>query len=162
MDEIERGSFSIDSLTGDDVDTDGDKIYNAIKKRLKRSNIGPDVKRDKLMSEFAIINTSARLNEIDDKLGKTPLKYYAEFLKKNVFDNIKYKSSAEDFIGRFYGEFMSYSGGDGQTLGIVLTPAHICELFCDLLDVKPDDIVLDANCIDMIQSHREFSLRKAA
>ena len=162
LDEIERGSFSIDSLTGDDVDTDGDKIYNAIKKRLKRSNIGPDVKRDKLMSEFAIINTSARLNEIDDKLGKTPLKYYAEFLKKNVFDNIKYKSSAEDFIGRFYGEFMSYSGGDGQTLGIVLTPAHICELFCDLLDVKPDDIVLDANCIDMIQSHREFSLRKAA
>lgn len=40
LDEIESGSFSIDSLTGDDVDTDGDKIYNAIKKRLKRSNVG--------------------------------------------------------------------------------------------------------------------------
>lgn len=87
LDEIESGSFSIDSLTGDDVDTDGDKIYNAIKKRLKRSNVGPDAKRDKLMSEFAIIRTSARLNEVDDKLGKTPLKYYAEFLKKNVFDS---------------------------------------------------------------------------
>lgn len=146
LDEIESGSFSIDSLTGDDVDTDGDKIYNAIKKRLKRSNVGPDAKRDKLMSEFAIIRTSARLNEVDNRLGKTPLKYYAEFLKKNVFDNIKYKSSAEDFIGRFYGEFMSYSGGDGQTLGIVLTPAHICELFCDLLDVQSDDIVLDPCC----------------
>ncbi|WP_418751544.1 HsdM family class I SAM-dependent methyltransferase [Frisingicoccus sp.] len=146
LDEIESGSFSIDSLTGDDIDTDGDKIYNAIKKRLKRSNVGPDAKRDKLMSEFAIIRTSARLNEIDDKLGKTPLKYYAEFLKKNVFDSIKYKSTSEDFIGRFYGEFMSYSGGDGQTLGIVLTPAHICELFCDLLDVQPDDIVLDPCC----------------
>lgn len=146
LDEIESGSFSIDSLTGDDVDTDGDKIYNAIKKRLKRSNVGPDAKRDKLMSEFAIIRTSARLNEVDNRLGKTPLKYYAEFLKKNVFDNIKYKSSAEDFIGHFYGEFMSYSGGDGQTLGIVLTPAHICELFCDLLDVQSDDIVLDPCC----------------
>ena len=146
LDEIESGSFSIDSLTGDDVGTDGDKIYNAIKKRLKRSNVGPDAKRDKLMSEFAIIRTSTRLNEVDDKLGKTPLRYYAEFLKKNVFDNIKYKSSAEDFIGRFYGEFMSYSGGDGQTLGIVLTPAHICELFCDLLDVQSDDIVLDPCC----------------
>lgn len=146
LDEIESGSFSIDSLTGDNLDTDGEKVYNAIQKRLKRSNVGPDAKRDKLMSEFAIIKTSARLNEIDDKLKKTPLKYYAEFLKKNVFDNIKYKSSAEDFIGRFYGEFMSYSGGDGQTLGIVLTPAHICELFCDLLNVQPDDIVLDPTC----------------
>jgi type I restriction-modification system DNA methylase subunit len=41
---------------------------------------------------------------------------------------------------------MSYSGGDGQTLGIVLTPKHITQLFCDLLDVKPDDIVFDPCC----------------
>ena len=146
LDEISSGSFSIESLTGDDVDTDGDKIYEAIKKRMKRSNVGPDAKRDKLMSEFAIIRTSARLNAIDNKLGKTPLRYYAEFLKTNVFDNIKYRSASEDFIGRFYGEFMSYSGGDGQSLGIVLTPAHICDLFCELLDVQPNDIVLDPCC----------------
>ena len=146
LDEIKSGSFSIDSLTGDDIDTDGDKIYEAIKKRLKRSNVGPDAKRDKLMSEFAIIRTSTRLNTVEDTLGKTPLKYYAEFLKERVFDYIKGRSSSEDFIGRFYGEFMSYSGGDGQTLGIVLTPAHICELFCDLLDVQPNDIVLDPCC----------------
>ncbi len=43
------------------------------------------------------------------------------------------------------------SGGDGQSLGIVLTPAHICELFCDLLDVKPDDIVLDKAVPRLIQ-----------
>ena len=148
LDEIKSGSFSLGSLTGDEMDgaTDGDKIYEAIKRRLKRSNVGPDAKRDKLMSEFAIIRTSARLNTVDDTLGKTPLKYYAEFLKERVFDYIKGRSSSEDFIGRFYGEFMSYSGGDGQTLGIVLTPAHICELFCDLLDVQPNDIVLDPCC----------------
>lgn len=146
LDEISTGSFSIASLTGDSEKTDGDKIYEAIQTRLKRSNVGPDVKRDKLMSEFAIIRTSTRLNTVDDKLAKTPLKFYAEFLKTHVFDVIKAKSTSEDFIGRFYGEFMSYSGGDGQTLGIVLTPAHICDLFCDLLDVKPDDIVLDPCC----------------
>ncbi len=101
LDEIKSGSFSLDSLTGDDIDTDGDKIYEAIKKRLKRSNVGPDAKRDKLMSEFAIIRTSARLNTVDDTLGKTPLKYYAEFLKERVFDYIKGRSSSEDFIGRF-------------------------------------------------------------
>lgn len=138
--------FKVEDLQGDDVTTDGSLIYDAIQRRLKASNVGPDAKRDKLMSEFAIIKTSARLNEIDEKLGKTPLKYYTEFLKKNVFDSIKYKSSTEDFIGRFYGEFMHYSGGDGQSLGIVLTPAHICDLFCDLLEVKPDDIVLDPCC----------------
>lgn len=138
--------FNIENLQGDDETTDGSLIYDAIQRRLKASNVEPDAKRDKLMSEFAIIKTSARLNEVDEKLGKTPLKFYTEFLKKNVFDSIKYKSSSEDFIGRFYGEFMHYSGGDGQSLGIVLTPAHICELFCDLLDVKPDDIVLDPCC----------------
>lgn len=146
LDEIKSGSFSIDFLTGDTEKTDGDKIYEAIKTRLKRSNVGPDAKRDKLMSEFAIIRTSARLNTMDDALGKTPLKFYAEFLKEHVFPYVKNKSSAEDYVGRFYGEFMSYSGGDGQTLGIVLTPAHICELFCDLLDVQPNDIVLDPCC----------------
>lgn len=41
---------------------------------------------------------------------------------------------------------MSYSGGDGQTLGIILTPSHICDLFCDILDVGPEDIVLDPCC----------------
>lgn len=135
--------FKPDDLLGDETTTDGQLIYDAIQRRLKASNVGPDAKRDKLMSEFSIIRTSARLNEVDAKLGKTPLKFYTKFLKKNVFDNIKYRSSSEDFIGRFYGEFMSYSGGDGQTLGIVLTPRHICDLFCDLLNVQPSDIVLD-------------------
>lgn len=138
--------FKPDDLLGDETTTDGQLIYDAIKRRLKASNVGPDAKRDKLMSEFSIIRTSARLNEVDTKLSKTPLKFYTEFLKKNVFDNIKYRSSSEDFIGRFYGEFMRYSGGDGQTLGIVLTPRHICDLFCDLLDIQATDIVLDPCC----------------
>lgn len=138
--------FKVDDLLGDESTTDGQLIYEAIKRRLKASNVGPDAKRDKLMSEFAIIRTSARLNEIDSRLGKTPLKFYTEFLKKNVFDNIKYHSTSEDFIGRFYGEFMSYSGGDGQSLGIILTPRHICDLFCELLNVQATDIVLDPCC----------------
>ena len=138
--------FDVDQLKGDRDYTDGDLVYDAIKRRLKASNVGPDAKRDKLMSEFAIIKTSARLNTVDSTLGMTPLKYYTQFLKDRVFNSIKYKSSSEDFIGRFYGEFMSYSGGDGQSLGIVLTPAHICELFCDLLDVGPEDTVLDPCC----------------
>lgn len=138
--------FDIGQLKGDAEITDGSLIYEAIKRRLKASNVGPDAKRDKLMSEFAIIWTSARLNEVDATLGMTPLKYYTQFLEDNVFLSLKRRSSSEDFIGRFYGEFMSYSGGDGQSLGIVLTPAHICELFCDLLEVDETDTVLDPCC----------------
>lgn len=33
---------------------------------------------------------------------------------------------------------MSYSGGDGQTLGIVLTPKHITELFCRFIRFEKD------------------------
>ncbi len=119
---------------------------NAIRGRLTRSNVGPDAKRDKLLREFAIFQTSVRLNEINNVLGKTPLKYYTEFLYERVFKNIKYQKTSEDFIGRFYGEFMSYSGGDGQTLGIVLTPKHICDLMCELVDVGTNDTVLDPTC----------------
>ena len=68
------------------------------------------------------------ISKINETLGKTPLKYYTEFLYEHVFKNIKYQKTSEDFIGRFYGEFMSYSGGDGQTLGIILTPRHITDL----------------------------------
>ena len=52
----------------------------------------------------------------------------------------------EDYLGRFYGEFVSYSGGDGQALGVVLTPRHITELFCELVDLKPTDVIFDPCC----------------
>lgn len=160
LDEIEYGGFSIASLTGDQIagNRDGDKLMNAIRTRLTRSNVGPDAKKDKLLAEFDILQTSFRLNEINETLskkhgktqgktlGKTPLKFYTEFLYEHVFKNIKYQKTSEDFIGRFYGEFMSYSGGDGQTLGIILTPHHITDLMCDLVDIQPDDVVLDPTC----------------
>lgn len=148
LDEIEPGGFSIDSLAGDQLagNCDGDKLMNAIKTRLTRSNVGPDAKKDKLLSEFTILQKSFRLNEVNNALGKTPLKFYTEFLYERVFRNIKYQKTSEDFIGRFYAEFMSYSGGDGQTLGIILTPRHITDLMCDLVDVRADDVVLDPTC----------------
>ena len=146
LNEIEKKSFSIDNLVGDTVETDGQKIYKAIESNLKRVNVQPQVKLDKILSQFSIIRDTQILNEINDTLGETPLKYYAKFLYEKIFKSIKYTSSSEDYLGRFYGEFMSYSGGDGQTLGIVLTPKHITELFCELLNLKPEDVVLDPCC----------------
>lgn len=144
--ESEYRNFSIDSLIGDTLNTDGQKIFEAIHSNLRRANVQPEVKKDKLLSQFSLIKDSQILNEINPRLGKTPLRYYTEFLNDNLYQNIRYNKSAEDYIGRFYGEFMSYSGGDGQTLGIVLTPKHITELFCELLGLQSSDVVLDPCC----------------
>lgn len=144
--EAEFKNFSISDLTGDTIKTDGQKIYDAIDANLKRANVSPAVKKDKILGQFAFIKDTVKLNEIDEKLIKTPLKHFTEFLFEKIYRSIRYSQSAEDYIGRFYGEFMSYSGGDGQTLGIILTPKHITQLFCDLLDLKPDDVVFDPCC----------------
>lgn len=144
--EIEKGSFNLNQLNGDNIDTDGNKIYTAIDKNLQRSTVSPETKKDKLLTQFAVIKDTKILNEKNTTLGKTPLKYYAEQIYENIYKTIKYTKTAEDYLGRFYGEFMSYSGGDGQTLGIILTPKHITQLFCDLAELKPNDIVFDPCC----------------
>lgn len=144
--ETEFKSFTISELTGDNIKTDGQKIFDAIKSNLTRSNVAPEVKKDKILSQFSLIQDTKILNEINPRLNKTPLKHFTEFLVNKLYKSVKYNNSSEDYLGRFYGEFMSYSGGDGQTLGIVLTPKHITDLFCDLVDIKPNDVVLDPCC----------------
>lgn len=144
--EMEHKGFSIESLIGDETNTDGEKIYEAIEKNLKRANVAPQVKKEKLLSQFLVIKDTKAINELNEGLKKTPLKHFTEFLYENIYKNIKHLQSSEDYLGRFYGEFMSYSGGDGQSLGIVLTPKHITELFCDLVDLKPTASVLDPCC----------------
>ena len=144
--EIEHKNFPIDDLNGDSNKTDGEKIYAASESHVKRANVTPDTKRDKILSQFAVIKDTAKINEIEPWLKKTPLRHYTEFLYNHIFKSVRFHASAEDYIGLFYGEFMSYSGGDGQSLGIVLTPNHITTLFCDLLDLMPTDRVLDPCC----------------
>lgn len=144
--EMEYKGFSIDDLIGDTINTDGEKIYDAIEKNLKRANVSPVVKKDKLLTQFSVIKDTKAINVVNKTLKKSPLKHFTEFLYENIYKNIKYIHSSEDYLGRFYGEFMSYSGGDGQNLGIVLTPKHITELFCDLAELKPTDSILDPCC----------------
>lgn len=146
LEEIAYKNFAIEDLNSDAIKTDGEKIYEAICANLKRADVSPQTKLDKILNQFLIIKDNKDINHHNETLGKTPLKHYTEFLYKNIHQNIKKTYSSEDYLGRFYGEFMSYSGGDGQTLGIVLTPKHITELFCDLVDIKPTDKVFDPCC----------------
>lgn len=134
-----------DQLKGDNLKTDGKIIFDALSTHMTRVEVKPETKKEQVLAQFDIIKNRTLLNQIDERLEKTPLKYFTEFLQKNVFSSIV-ESSTEDILGRFYGEFIRYTGGDGQTLGVVLTPRHITELFCDLVDLQPTDVVFDPCC----------------
>ena len=136
--------FKLDSLTGDDTDTDGAKLYRELTNSLNRARVRPEVKREQVLNQFTLIKDRPTLNAIRPNLGKTPLRFFAEFLNGKIYNSIN--NSAEDYLGRFYSEFVKYSGGDGQTLGVVMTPPHITELFCDLVNLKSDDVVFDPCC----------------
>lgn len=144
LDEIDKKNFEIKALTGDRVKTDGEKIYDAIVSKLSRDSGQP--KKNKILAQFNIFKTSEILNTINSSLNKTPLRFFAEFLYEHIYKIIKLTSTSEDYLGRFYSESMSYGGGDGQELGIVLTPRHITDLFCDLVQLRKDDVVIDPCC----------------
>ena len=83
-----------------------------------------------------IIQTSKILNTESPALGKTPLKYFEEFLHDN------FSGYQGDLLSELYGG--AYS--DGHNLGIVLTPEHITELCCELLNLQAGDTVFEPCC----------------
>lgn len=142
---LREDSNIANQLKGDNLKTDGKIIFDALSTHMTRVEVKPETKKEQVLAQFDIIKNRTLLNQIDERLEKTPLKYFTEFLQKNVYASVV-ANSTEDVLGRFYGEFIRYSGGDGQTLGVVLTPSHITEIFCDLIDLKPNDIVFDPCC----------------
>lgn len=145
-------NFKVEDLNGDEIRTDGEKIYDAIEDYMRRVKVTPQTKKDKVLRQFNIIRDRTLLNEVDERipnkeeeLAKTPLKYFTEFIQTKILASIT-ANVKEDVLGNFYGEFMKYSGGDGKSLGVVLTPPHITELFCDLAELRPTDIILDPCC----------------
>lgn len=139
--------FHTEQLNGSSENgcTDGDRIFRALSDYMTIVHVEPQVKKEQVLAQFAIVKNRPILSQFNEHLGKTPLRYFAEYLDSNVLTAIQ-NNHPEDVLGRFYGEFISYSGGDGQSLGVVLTPKHITELFCQLVDLKPSDRVLDPCC----------------
>jgi len=138
--------LNLDDLNGERLlnKKDGVKIYELVKSKLYRLDV-PEDKRDKILNEFSIIKNSEKLNTFDEYLDGTPIKYFTGYIKKHIYPTLLH-STSEDILGHFYGEFVRYSGGDGQNLGVVLTPSHITELFTELLDIKPSDKIIDPCC----------------
>jgi len=137
--------FEVDYLKGDKRSTDGIKIFRSVENFMREVEVSPETKLKVVLNQFNLIKDRPALNQINKFLEKTPLKFFTEFINDNILASIK-ANAKEDVLGNFYGEFMRYSGGDGQSLGVVLTPHHITELFCDLLELQKDDNVFDPCC----------------
>lgn len=73
------------------------------------------------------------------------VKYFINYLQKNIQPLVEHSNIGYDVIGRFYIEFIRYAASE-QKSGLVLTPAHITELFCDLAELRLDDVVYDPCC----------------
>ncbi|MEG1160325.1 MAG: N-6 DNA methylase, partial [Acidaminococcaceae bacterium] len=100
-----------------------------------RANKVPDEKIAAMLTGYEFIRVNKAVKE---HLLPTIAKIY-----RHLFYALRPNSSL-DLLGNFYGEFLRYSGGDQQGLGIVLTPRHVTELFSDLADLDPrSSIVLD-------------------
>lgn len=112
-------------------------ILFSIKTQLKNSNI-PEDKLHKLELAYSFITTNTTLTTdkefFENLINEIDLKVNSFMRTHKYFDT----------LGQFYIEFLRYANND-KGLGIVLTPPHITELFCDLAELNVDSIILD-NC----------------
>ncbi|WP_052245020.1 hypothetical protein [Campylobacter sp. RM16704] len=70
--EMEVQKLNLSYLNNDDINTDGNKIYELIEKNLKRSHLAPQIKLDKVLTQFSVIKDTKKINElceITDKKG---------------------------------------------------------------------------------------------
>lgn len=134
--------FNLSMLSGLEEDgvKDGDKIYSAVQMYLKQNADIRPAKNGEILESFMFIKNDLKLNRVHTQLNMTPLKYFSIKLENKFIHNDM------DVLGSFYGEFVKYGGNDGNALGIVLTPRHITNLMCELIDINHSDFVLDPCC----------------
>ncbi|MGD0459507.1 MAG: N-6 DNA methylase [Terriglobia bacterium] len=104
----------------------------------------PHSKKLGIKQQYGFIQTHTKLVDRERSISMSPLRKIVDDLKERVFPFVSIYQDY-DIVGRFYNEFLRYSGGDGK-LGIILTPKHVTELFSELAQVGCEDTVLDPCC----------------
>lgn len=132
------------SYEGEDL---AQETFHAIKGVIGKAQLGDtqESKKKAVTNAFSFIEHHPELHKIDKKKNESPLLRIIRDLHVHVkpFTKDHYDF---DIIGKFYGEFIRYTGGDGKGLGIVLTPKHITDLFADLAKLNKNSVVLDTCC----------------
>ncbi|MCF4114466.1 MULTISPECIES: HsdM family class I SAM-dependent methyltransferase [Dethiosulfovibrio] len=138
---------------------------DAIKRQLNKADI-PKAKIDTMLQPYSTIAVHPNLGRPDSKTAKEyPGGVFKEIISRICNNVWPYISVYHDFdvVGQFYGEFLKYTAGDKKSLGIVLTPRHITELFSMLANVTPESKVLDicAGTGGFLISAMQHMLKKA-
>ena len=92
-----------------------------------------------IIINYSFIKTSTNLSA-----NNNLLRNIITGIKDNI-DNFIKTHKYYDTLGQFYIEFLKYANND-KGLGIVLTPPHITELFCELANINKDSIIYDNCC----------------
>ena len=112
-----------------------ENLVNTIKNKLT------DVQNEhieEIITSYSFIKTHTIISKEENKLREIITEIDQRI--NNFLRTYKYY----DILGQFYVEFLRYANND-KGLGIVLTPPHITELFCEIANVNKDSVVLD-NC----------------
>ena len=121
-------------------------LVSTVTKILRNAKL-PQEKIEAMNHVYDFIKNHSEFVREKDKDGKPSRLLYELIgeIEENVMPFLG-NHKHDDVIGRFFGEFLRYTGGDKQGLGIVLTPKHITELFADLAEVNKDSVVFDNCC----------------
>ena len=119
-----------------------DRLVDTVVLELKKTL--PQKKVENLNNQFSFIRSDATLSsKRNSDTGQNILAELIDDIDKNINSYLQtYKYF--DVLGQLYVEFLSYANAD-SSLGIVLTPPHITQLFSDLAFVNKDSVVYD-NC----------------
>lgn len=131
----------------DKPDSLANALVNSITDILDKENIA-SIKKETLTLEYSFIKTHHSLiEENDEYYNDMYIKRIIEQIEENVAKPLEESKNQKyiDAIGEMYTEFLRYANNEAK-LGIVLTPPHITEFMCDLIDINKDDVVIDICC----------------
>jgi len=134
---LENDAFQVSYKRHTNPENLADILVDTISYELKNANL-LSKKLENLKNAYNFIRTHTALSGEENVLSDL-----IESIDSNVNTFIKTHKYI-DVLGQFYIEFLKYANSDSG-LGIVLTPPHITELFCELAGVNKDSIVFD-NC----------------
>jgi type I restriction enzyme M protein len=112
-----------------------------IKEEIHTADL-PRAKKDNMAQPYSSIAVHPELGKATKAYPKSVLHELIKRLNEKVWPFISVNHDF-DVVGQFYGEFLKYTGGDKKSLGIVLTPHHMTELFALMANVNKDSKVLD-------------------
>ena len=124
-----------------------DSLLKSCENVLRKNGLAQH-KRDTILGEY---NKIKQNNKFKSKFIQVENRRQKNTILRNLIDDlneyvIPYVSNdVFDVLGKFYTQFIRYAGSDKKT-GLVLTPTHITDLFCELAELGEYDKVFDPCC----------------